>query len=291
MNTNGLIDIALGLILMYLVLSLICTVVNEAIATAIGLRARTLRSGVTQLIDNPALLATFNDHGLISGVRAALGGKGPSYLSGRTFAAALVDSLDPDKPLLGFQEVKTAIDKLPTSNVKDWLSTAVVNSGDNIEALRTNVATWFDATMERLSGVYKRWLQIISFLVGAALAVGLNADSYVVAKAIWSDPSLRGQVADVSSRIVSAPGNDQEKLKALGSDLNKLREDLRPLPIGWDDSPGRLDHGWAASAGGWISKILGWLFTAFAIMLGAPFWFDLLGKFVQLRASGSKPKA
>lgn len=36
-------------------------------------------------------------------------------------------------------------------------------------------------------------------------------------------------------------------------------------------------------------KILGWLITAFAISLGAQFWFDTLGKIVGLRSSGKKP--
>jgi len=35
-------------------------------------------------------------------------------------------------------------------------------------------------------------------------------------------------------------------------------------------------------------KMLGFLLTAFAICMGAPFWFDLLNKLVQLRAAGKK---
>jgi hypothetical protein len=35
--------------------------------------------------------------------------------------------------------------------------------------------------------------------------------------------------------------------------------------------------------------LLGFLITALAISLGSPFWFDLLNKFINLRASGTKP--
>ena len=38
---------------------------------------------------------------------------------------------------------------------------------------------------------------------------------------------------------------------------------------------------------GWT--ILGWLITAFAISLGAPFWFDLLNKLMQVRNSVAIP--
>lgn len=43
----------------------------------------------------------------------------------------------------------------------------------------------------------------------------------------------------------------------------------------------------------WVSRltrVLGWLFTALAASLGAQFWFDVLGKVVNLRMSGKKPE-
>lgn len=290
MSENAMIDVAIGLILMYLVLSLICTVANEVIATFMKLRAKTLRSGITQLVDDAALLKVFDDHGLINSAQATLKGKGPSYLSGKTFAAAILDSFDPNTSLLGYQEVVDAINKLPTSNIKDALLTATVDAGNDIGKLRSNVAAWFDSSMDRVSGLYKRRLQLISFLVGLALAGIMNADSFTVAKALWTDSGLRSQVADVSYQFVGGAESDQAKLGTLSQDLGSLREQLRPLPIGWSNSPGRPDHDWISSWKGWLSKIFGVLFTAAAIMLGAPFWFDLLGKFVKLRASGAKPK-
>ena len=38
-----------------------------------------------------------------------------------------------------------------------------------------------------------------------------------------------------------------------------------------------------------ILHLLGWLLTAAALSLGAPFWFDLLKKFINLRGAGQKP--
>lgn len=43
----------------------------------------------------------------------------------------------------------------------------------------------------------------------------------------------------------------------------------------------------------WVSRltrVLGWLFTALAASLGAQFWFDVLGRIVNLRMSGKKPE-
>ena len=41
---------------------------------------------------------------------------------------------------------------------------------------------------------------------------------------------------------------------------------------------------------GWLSRIVGWLLTIIAVSLGAPFWFDLLNRFITIRASGKAPE-
>jgi len=61
--------------------------------------------------------------------------------------------------------------------------------------------------------------------------------------------------------------------------------DLRALglPIGWTKE-NRPDNAW-----GWGGKVFGLVVTGFALMLGAPFWFDTLSKLARLRATG-KPE-
>ncbi len=54
------------------------------------------------------------------------------------------------------------------------------------------------------------------------------------------------------------------------------------LPIGWNEA-NRPD-----GAAGWVSRIFGWSTTVLAVLLGAPFWFDVLGKFARLRATGNR---
>ena len=55
------------------------------------------------------------------------------------------------------------------------------------------------------------------------------------------------------------------------------------LPIGWAEA-NRPD-----TAAGWIAKFSGWVVTVFALLLGAPFWFDTLSKLARLRNTG-KPE-
>jgi hypothetical protein len=59
------------------------------------------------------------------------------------------------------------------------------------------------------------------------------------------------------------------------------------LPIGWPET-----GGWEWNSI-WM-HLLGWLLTAFAVSLGAPFWFDVLNKFMAARSATKpedKPKA
>lgn len=54
------------------------------------------------------------------------------------------------------------------------------------------------------------------------------------------------------------------------------------VPLDWELKP--------ADQQSWWFKSLGWIFTALAISLGAPFWFDLLNKLVNLRGAGKTPE-
>lgn len=39
----------------------------------------------------------------------------------------------------------------------------------------------------------------------------------------------------------------------------------------------------------WLRAIVGWFLTALAVSMGAPFWFDLLSKFLNVRGAGIRP--
>jgi hypothetical protein len=293
MLQNAVLDIAIGLTLMYLVLSLLCTTVNEFIATITKMRAKNLQSSIEQLLDDPTLLKNFNDHGLIGGAHAASGGH-PSYLDATTVAKALLGALDPSKPIPGYDDVKQAVLALPAdSDIRDALLTALTEANGDLDKLRGLIANWFDSAMDRLSGAYKRYLKYISLAIGIIIAVALNADSLRVGRALWSDPALRSQVVSVSDQFIKSCGtacsdnsNTDASLKKVHQAVDSSEQTLRPLPIGWPETqPTDTDPSWW-----YVQKFFGLLVTGVALSLGAPFWFDLLSKFMNLRGSGAPPK-
>lgn len=278
-------DVAIGLMLMYLLLSLLCTVVNEIVAQMVGLRSATLESGLAKLLDDPAVKQAFYDHGLIASAKAG-SGRHPSYLSGTTFAMALLGSLDTAQPLPGFADINTAVGQLGDSRIKDALQAHLTAAENDLTRLRDGLAHWFDDAMDRLSGTYKRNLRLISLVVAAVVAAGANADSITVAKALWSDPAAREQVTssvDDALKLTDATGT------APKDGFRAVEDQLRPFPLGWTGGQPAASAGWRAVLSYWLAKAAGLLATTLALSLGAPFWFDTLTRVGNIRSTGTKP--
>lgn len=244
MGSNAAIDVAISLVLMYLVLSLIVTVLNEVIATAADLRSSNLKDALTALVDDPTLRQQFYDHGLIAGLNGATtdrkgtllriinwlyrfvtrssagDGSHVSYVSGQVFARALLGSVDAAKSLPTYQDIEDAIKKMPDTNVRDALLAQLATANGNLQLLHQNVAAWFDNAMDRVSGVYKRHLKQISLFVGTVLVLVVNADTLKVATSLWNDAALRAAMVQTAGTLVDkgiSPPNANAAAPAAGN--------------------------------------------------------------------------
>jgi len=127
----------------------------------------------------------------------------------------------------------------------------------------------------------------VLFLVGLGLAVALNLSTTSVASQLWTDPVTREAVVNSSAGLLE-DGADASKIGSVAEETDKLEE--LEIPGGWSK-----DHRdmWFAAGEGHVTQRLsdgvGWLLTAILLMLGTPFWFDLLGRFVSVRGAGTKP--
>jgi hypothetical protein len=298
MSWGAALDTAIGLALMYAILSLVCTVLNEYIATWFSLRSKTLKDSLRKLLDVPVLHADFLNHGLIDGSSKASGEQPSSYLSGRDFAMALFGALDPTKPIPGYADIRQAVADLPDSNIRDALLAQLATANGDVEKLRDNVATWFDGAMDRLGGVYKRKIKWISLGVGCFVAAFVNADSFAVSQALWSDDGLRAQMTQVAETVVkdheTAAATAAGGAGGAGSDVvaafRDAQDKLRPLPLGWSYFCTHLPTDAGLIVLALFYKLFGLLLTGFALSLGAPFWFDLLSKLMNIRGTGPKPQ-
>jgi hypothetical protein len=183
---------------------------------------------------------------------------------------------------------------------------------------RKNVEKWFDDSMDRLSGTFKRYSQRVALILGLILATVLNVDSINLTLYLWREPSVRQALADkaasfeLSQQEVQA--NPEEALQNFRNQFVGLS-----LPVGWGIS--RTENAAAISdtscqlfprvgqsfgiplvgtnicfappqsnnQANLALKVLGIALTALAARQGAPFWFDILKRVVNLRSTGANP--
>ncbi len=115
------------------------------------------------------------------------------------------------------------------------------------------------------------------------MAVSANASTVHVVQDLWRDDALRYAMAQEAVAVASY---------TVSADSAQVADAiLQSFPLGWEgeDPFGVHDEVQDWGAGTWIAHILGWFFTAAAVSLGAPFWFDLLSKVTKLRGTGSRP--
>jgi hypothetical protein len=301
MSGLPIIDVAIGLVFIYLLLALVCTAINELIAGLVSRRAVNLRSGIQRLLDQPdlddatlkMLSGKLYEHPLIKSLSE---NDLPSYIPPRTFALALLDLIAPAEPSFRPQaeRLREAVSSMPaTSNLRRTLLVLIEDSTNNIEKLEHNLESWFDNTMDRVAGLYKRQTQWITLGLAIVIATLVNADTLRLAHALGTNPALRealvaqAQVYAKEASDGAASSATQAKSKPPSSPEARVRESIAELgqlglPLGWRHYP--KDPAELSSA------IVGILLTSLAVSLGAPFWFDMLNKVINIRASGKSPR-
>lgn len=263
------------------------------------------------------------------------------------------------------------------AETKEQLKQLYLDSDKKIENFKLLLEKWFDETMDRASGWYKKQTQLILFIVGLTIAIAFNADTIAIYNILSKDKKAREQFVQLASsatakydtlnkQLIKVPVKDSvpitvkdsvgkidttgwssktiEKVLLADTSLNQAKKMLitdienanNILGLGrtWNDSCNnckltatfiremgpnptkqkrqqllkilsRSDDGvcsdkncvnsrkclqWHPLQRGGIITIIGWLIMALGISLGAPFWFDMLGKIMQIRGSGVKPK-
>jgi hypothetical protein len=288
---SQVLEVVIGLTLIYLVLSIGCSGIKEVIAAMFSLRAKTLENGVRNMLKNGPndFTAKVFAHPLILGT--APEGEKPSYISARMFAAALFDVVAPadaTQPRT-MQSLRAGVTQIPDAKLRTTLLNIIDSAGGDVDAARLKVEHWFDDTMARVSGWYKRMAQKIIFVAGLLLCAAVNADTLMIVKELWSDEALRSaMVAQAVNKVQStstvvSPSPEVSLQQVAG----EIREANTP-PIGWSRDPADL-RAWPSGLGAEALKVLGILLTSFAIVLGAPFWFDMLNNLINLRSSGNPP--
>lgn len=169
----------------------------------------------------------------------------------------------------------------------------------NFEAFSDTVTSWFNNSMDSLTSIFKTRAQVYLFFISTVVILFFNINAVVIAETLWTQPTIRASIVESAQAASADPSTvtpeDDER-----SPVEFFEEELAVLglPIGWTDQ--ELD---AANIGFFPAQVsdpnrevptrfinfFGWILTIGAVMFGAPFWYDVLNKIVNLRAE-VKPK-
>ena len=245
-------------------------------------------------------LYTFYAHPIIKTLSKP--GKLPAYISSTDFTTTLFDifmkagTQPVSEPAQFLTVLESSIIGLGNNDLKlavlPYIQAAKLAEGSaeaKIAVARKNIEGWFNSTMDRASGWYKRRMQVMAIVISFAIVIVFNADSLAIVQSLWHDAGLRQSINALASSYADknqAPQADQ----VLGqlTDLN--------LPLGWSGRAAATDlslpvkpQDFPSTSSQWLLKILGLLVSGLAVSQGSAVWFDLLSKLINLRNNGVKP--
>jgi hypothetical protein len=365
-----ILDVAIGVVFVFLLFSLVVSALNEVILAYLDRRARFLKEGITELFRDTSGKATitadkFFQHGLITalsrgkyaaGTQLPKGIKGffsrsgtkgvPSYVPGKSFVLAVLDLVTEGKGLGDAKNLRGSIEKIGNKELKETLLVLYDDAKGNLDHFKANMENWYNESMDRVSGWYKRYAQQWLLALAVILAVACNVDSVRIIRALSLDPKLRDKIvqhaedyaypsrqapavtpspapeAPVTTTPTSSDSGAPSKTdlpSATDSEdkVVKFKRSLADLevtgvPMGWNDGPSQellgnlptprncispafwyknlLSHKTISAIALWLGAIVGWVVTGLAASLGAPFWFDMLNRFIDIRGVGRAPE-
>lgn len=261
MTGNVALDIFIGIVFVYLLYSLLATIIMEIIATFLGLRARNLNYALKRMLrdekkkeynwfikvirgiwtsiistggwsinlDTSDLYNEFIEQPTIKYLSSGSIFSKPSYITSQNFAKALVDTLKGDSGGENLLErIKTGISGLPVaSDTRKHLESLLEDANNDIQKFRLKLENWFDNTQERVIGWYKKNNQIFLLIIGFILAVALNANTFHIIKKLSKDDKAREQLVLLSISYLKENQNVIAK-------LDTLKQSDAPFPAKFD---------------------------------------------------------
>ena len=260
---SDILDVAIGLVLIFLMLSLIASAIREAVEGYVKSRAVELERGIRSLLDDPTGLGmakSLYEHPLVSSlypgtyqvIENRFRGKTlPTYIPARNFAVAVLDmatrgtdvgdvyAAQQTDPVMSIPALRASAQRIPSAFVQRALLSAIDSAHGNVARVQTNLEAWYDSAMDRVSGHYKRRTQFWLFAIGLGLTLVLNVNTITIADYLAHDETARAALVRRAEQIQQ--DTFYKRLVADTATINRaaaraVYEDLQSLklPIGWE---------------------------------------------------------
>jgi hypothetical protein len=317
MGQFPLLDVVIGLTLIYTFLSLLASELTEFLTTLWRWRAKHLQQGIMTLLGEPLALRRnpelfkntitgklYHSSLIASMTHRLRRGKtliGPAYIPPEAFADALLEVLQNlpdfedktqlkqkvDEPIDAFTQLMSKVENSPEvpPRLKDNLrrltqraKTKTADTEQQLQQFRYEIALWFEQSNARVTTLYRRHVKAFTVLLSTILAVLINADSLYMLRRISENTATRTVIIQNAGQIEGC----QSDLSSPNC-MNRMAFllDSTTIPIGWHPVNRRIQF--PQLSGFYVLRaVIGWLLTGIAISMGARFWFQLLSKFIDI---------
>ena len=352
MFSNVAIDVVLGLVFIFFLYSLLASILQEILARWFGLRARTLLKALRRMLEDgdsrfdstlvnffidmgtnivdyfrplkkQTFLKAFYDHPTIKYLGENNTNSKPSYIDATSFSKTIIQILRGLGYNQSLNQMQSIRNNLQIGHIDDFtinpetlasLTRQWMDASNDIDHFRLNLEEWFNNTMDRATGWYKKQTQLLLFLIGWVVAINFNVDAIAITKILANNEGVRKELVNLAvdqqqkyAEVVKAQKDsiitDQKtgqktiiKYVTLNEDqLGKITKSLETDAfttqriLGLGDRDKLTNDVKIKYQSSLLIANIGWLLTALAISLGAPFWFDMLNKVMMLRNAGDKP--
>lgn len=291
MNINTILQVAIGVLFVWVFLAVLTSQIQEWIASIFQWRGHMLEESIARMLSDPELKNKLYNHPLIQGLHSKDGmpsskkTRRPSGIPSDKFTLVLFEQVMKSGAYVGeakdaFEKLKKNVEALKASSTDshlthfaeslDTLLLDIEDKGENavnaITEARKRVESWFDNTMERLGGAYKRRVQVAGIVIAIAISAVMNVDTAAIVNSLWKDPVIREAIVAQASQLT------EEDISGATDTIKAETLEKLPIPIGWTQATLPSD------VGGWASKVMGILISGIAGAQGAPYWFDLMRK-------------
>jgi len=298
MSISQVLEVALGLILVYYILGYIISLITQLINEFFETRGKALERYLIKIVGDKKI----GDFVSLPQMQALRPIRYKNWLS--VFGAVtepkkiekipvstLVDAYFDMAGLTANQEMNLLqlaelVDKLPDSDGKrafiSWINQGVTS----IDELKKRTTAYFTGLMEQAAATFRANARSFVIILSIGVAVLFGTDSIQLAKTLWANAELRA-LAVAKAEVVAA----QEGSSATIDDLIQELSDLT-IKIGWwqteRPAAGSTVMDWVLFV---ILKVIGLGLTAAAVSQGSSFWYDLLKKLTSPATSTSSSRS
>jgi hypothetical protein len=237
--------------------------------------------------------------------------------------------------ILMLQRAGLTIAMMADSSIKTALTAFHAQAGEDLNAFKNSVGSWFNDVMDHATGWYKRNTQRILIVIAVVLCTFNNVDTVSLVGHLSSNTEMRTAAATEARGFLGMPDappigkpavpgdvpNAEEQKSQLAlkyksaleatklplwwtkAEWNKLWDEIEsaqnvaeaandatfPVPAGKSGKAIAAVKRFSISYGWILAKVTGLLISIMAVSMGAPFWFDILNKLVNIRLVGKRP--